>query len=69
LISNFIARMLPTSSLILVAANVAAAVGLVLLNKALLRAWPFALALTASHAVFTQAATRALRAACSASCS
>lgn len=55
--------MLPPASLLLVATNVAAAVGLVLLNKLLLRAWPFALALTASHAIFTQAATRALRAA------
>lgn len=55
--------LLPLPSLLLVASNVAAAVGLVLLNKLLLRAWPFALALTASHAVFTQAATRAMRAA------
>jgi solute carrier family 35 protein E3 len=52
---------LPLGAQLLVAANVVAAVSLVLLNKVLLRTWPFALALTAAHAVFTQVATRALR--------
>lgn len=49
------------STVSLVAANVAAAVSLVLLNKVLLRTWPFALALTAAHAIFTQAATQVMR--------
>lgn len=46
---------------LLISLNVGAAVAIVLLNKLLFRAWPFALALTAVHAIFTQAGTRALR--------
>jgi drug/metabolite transporter (DMT)-like permease len=51
-----------SAAYVLVALNVASAVGVILVNKFLLRVWPFALALTLAHSLVTKTATLVLRA-------